>query len=467
MRYWKCFLCLLAGALALTACNNGDDITDDSELTESERINKFIVYCVSDYYLWESETDWNYYKKDEVYRSYSDHDKLFGEFVYADDRWSALTDDIDALQQQFDGVETTYGYELIGGKFQNSGNIFVIILYVYRGSPAEKAGLKRGDIIVGMNGAPITESNYMELYYSSSISLTLGHLNEMTITEDKATVYRMTAVEMYENPVNKDTVIVAGGKRVGYLCLTSFQTESEGDLKRIFADFKSKGVTDVVLDLRYNGGGYARTAQVLSSILAPSSAVRNKEVYVKQKWNDALTTYWGNRGVDLSERFIDTLSVNMNLNRLYVLTTDNTASASEATIIGLKPYMDVVLVGGTTHGKYCGGYLLSPEDYYDNKAYYSDFSNWGMYLMVYRYMNKNNYPDFTHGMEPTIFAEENYFDMKPFGDTTDPLLATAMEMITGVRTLSARSATATPECRMIHLPHFKIPERLIYTGPMP
>ena len=134
------------------------------------------------------------------------------------------------------------------------------------------------------------------------------------------------------------------------------------------------------------------------------------------------------RGDDLKEYFVDTLSVNMNLDRLYVLTSGNTASASEATIVGLKPYLDLVQIGGTTSGKYCGGILLSPEDAYgaNNKNYYTNFSNWGMYIMIYRFYNSTGVSSFTSGLVPTIPVEEDGFDLKPFGDEEDPLLGSAL-----------------------------------------
>jgi len=441
-RFWNLPLWAVWGLITVWGCTKDDDNTTDPNvvLTDSEKVNQFIVDCVSNLYLWEADTDWTKYSDAETYRSYSDHNELFLKFINKEDRWSFLTDDIEGTQGQFNGVTTTYGLSLIFGRFSNKPtSLFAIVLYVYKGSPADAAGIKRGDIIVGLNGGDLTESNYTDLYYSSTAKLTMGVLKDDAISVSPTPV-DLKAVNMYEDPVQHYEVINIGGKKIGYLCYTGYQQQSEGALKSVFADFKSQGVSDVVLDLRYNGGGYAITAQKLASILAPQSVVKSKDVYLSRQWNALYTEYFKNQN---TEYFIDTLNVNMNLNCVYALVTGNTASASEATLIGLKPYMDVVLIGDTTHGKYCGAYLMGVMDFYEDAVQYKyqNISNWGMYIMVYRYANKSGYPTFVGGLPPEVRADEDYFDLKDFGDVTDPLLAVAVERITGVKPLAARSAS--------------------------
>jgi C-terminal processing protease CtpA/Prc len=459
MRSERLFLYLFAAWLFVAPGCTKDDVPSEadspsfSKLTDPEKINKFIVDCTQEVYLWEALTDWEEYNNYDIYHAYSGekelHYELFDRLLYKDDQWSVLTEDIDGLQSTFQGISTTYGYALIRGKLLNTDNYFAIILYIYPGAPAEKAGLKRGDIIVGINGGEITDSNYADLYYSSSISLRLGFVNTDGSIVHKPGSIEMAAVKMYENPINTVRIIEKKGHKIGYLCYTDYVDTSERELLDVFAGFQAEGVTDVVLDLRYNGGGYATTATFLSSILAPRAVVKNKEIYLTQKWNDLYDRYWREQGRGNSEYFVDTLPVNMNLDRVYVLTTENTASASEATIIGLKPYMDVVLVGGATHGKYYGGYVLAVDDYYKgasgyNREQYLNISNWGMYIMVYRYANKNNYPDFSGGLAPDreLTAEEDYFDLKPFGDESDPLLGKALEKITGEKYVTPHSLTS-------------------------
>ena len=444
------FSLLSVFALIAFSCNDdkgigGNEKPSDATLTVSEKTNKFIINCVQNMYLWESETDWNKYNNTNTFSSYSDHFTLFNKFIYKDDGWSMLTDNIASLKEQFSGVATTYGFNLIFYKFADSNNYFAIVLYNYPGSPAEKAGLKRGDIILKIDGSSITASNYMALYDSNSISIQKGKFEGQYIVDSPGLI-SMSAVEMYENPINKAIIIEKGTHKIGYLCYTEYLINSEPDLYSVFSDFKSKGVTDVVLDLRYNGGGHAQTSQKISSVLAPSSVVKEKNIFLTHKWNDLWTSIQDED--DLNVYFDGTLPINMDLKSLCVLTTENTASASEATIIGLKPYLDVTLIGEMTSGKYCGGYLMDPEDYYEmfrengiNRNYYLDFVNWGMYIMIYRYSNKDGYPKFITGIPADIDAEEDYFDLKPFGDETDPLLGRAIEKITGVTYVKPYSST--------------------------
>ena len=447
MKKGKVFLILFTVFFLFTfSCsddNTGNELPLDSNLNDSEKINKFIVESIEEVYLWESETDWEKYNKRSTFAEYSDHYKLFDELIYKkDDHWSSLTDDIDGLENEFGGVSTTFGYTLSLYRLSSTDDVVAVILYTSPGSPAENAGLKRGDIIFEINGEKIVERNYLYLYYAESIIVRCCTINADTkIIEPLPDTKRLVAVNMYENPVNDYRIIEKDGHKIGYLCYTGYQIESEKELISIFSDFKLAGVEDVVLDLRYNPGGYSRTAQMLSSILAPESEVKNKSVYLEHHYNNLYTNYYKSEGRELNERFIDTLSVNMNLQRLYVLTSNRTASASEATIVGLDPYLDLIQIGGATSGKYCGGILLSPEDIYgrDNKYYYINISNWGMYIMIYRFANIKGISSFTSGLVPDIPAEEEVFNLKPFGDEADPLLGRALAHILNKEFVEQRS----------------------------
>ena len=463
----KVFILSVLAAIFLSSC-----VIEslDESLAEHERINKFIIDGVQTYYLWEAETDWKKYNNRNTYSSYTDHDKLFKQLIYRDDAWSTLTEDIKGLENQFSGISTTFGYTLsfYYNPYTNNGEVIAIILYTSSGSPAERGGLKRGDVIIEINGNKLTANNYRELYAASSLTIRCGKVNldAKTITP-LPEVTKITAVQMYENPVNTKKVIVKGVNKIGYLCYTGYQRESENELFQLFSEFKSAGVKDVVLDLRYNPGGYSRTAQILSSILAPESAVKNKKVYLEHHYNKLYTEYLKKNGHALNETFLDTLPVNMNLNRLFVLTGKNTASASEATMVGLDPYLQVIQIGDTTSGKFCGGVLLAPEDIYDekNKSYYEGFENWGMYIMIYRYANIKGITSFSGRLVPDILVKENDLDLKPFGDEDDPLLGRALAQITGVPYVEKRSAKM--DVPLIALPSLKKPALIVTTASLP
>ncbi|MDR2231862.1 MAG: hypothetical protein LBE56_01920 [Tannerella sp.] len=419
----------------------GNPLSDEIRL----KVNNFIATDVRDYYLWTSTINWS----NVVPENEPDPFGFFDKLQYkSTDQWSMLTDDAEGFMNSVDGIATSYGYELIWGTFRDTNTMFAIVLFVYHDSPAEKAGLKRGDFIVSLNGTEpnITEANYMDLYNSPTISLGRAFITADGNLQMDRNPVNMTAVLLYQDPVVKDTIIVKGSHRIGYLFYSSYTMESEQRLQEVFTDFKNRGVTDVILDLRYNGGGYTHTSQLLSSILAPTSAVERQDIFLIDTWNDEMMSYFKLINEDPNEYFTKTASVNMNLSRLYVLTLPYTASASEATMIGLSPYIDVIQIGEETHGKYYGGALLTPlildrriNEWVPDTA----IENWMLYLMIFRYADKNGDTSFSGGLTPDIYVEETYdFLLPPLGDERDPLLGKAIEQITG-QAVSTRSATAS------------------------
>ncbi|MDL2331324.1 hypothetical protein LJC62_04900, partial [Odoribacter sp. OttesenSCG-928-A06] len=246
---------------------------------------------------------------------------------------------------------------------------------------------------------------------------------------EKGTTVSLAAERMYLDPVNTWKVIRKNGHKIGYLCYTDFVTDSHDKLAQVFAEFKSEGVTDLVLDLRYNPGGAALTPPYLASFIAPSSVLAEKTLFLSEDWNHNYNLYWSLIGENRSQYFHQDIPTNLNLNRVYVLTTSGSASASEATISGLMPYMNVVKIGTTTHGKYCGAALLQFRDK-DNKLV-KDLENWAMSLIVYRFINKDGFTEFKNGIAPDYEVEDDIFDTYPLGDVKDPHLAKAIELITG------------------------------------
>lgn len=433
-------LCLFLGA-----CSDKDGGGDREASASVQRVNKFIYTYFDAAYLWNTEIPRNIDIRYET-NSFDYFDKL----VYSpDDRWSYLTDKAEALFENYEGVETTFGYDLRLGEFTNTHTYFAILTHVYAGSPAEKAGLKRGDLLVKIDGEDITEGNYRKLFDAAQIRLQLGKLQAdgIALTEQ---VVEMKAVKTYLDPVVADKVIERGTKRIGYLCYTGFNVESHVRLVDIFRRFKEQGVTDVVLDLRYNPGGAAVTARYLSSMLVPASVLNQEAVFLREIWNDDYMDYYRQQGIDVNQYFDSGVPVNMDLNRLYVLTTGGTASASEATMVGLSSYLDVIKIGTPTHGKYCGAMLVQPL--LSNGKPDPEIENWAMSLIVYRFANKDGVTDFKNGFVPDYQVEDDLFHPYPLGDESDPHLAKALELITGQGSVPA-SRLALP----VNFPYRMLP----------
>ena len=466
--------------LLLSACGEKDPVpTPEGSVAKNiQLINEFAEGLMTNYYLWNNEAKQVISAQNLNTKTEPDPIEFYDKLVHQDDRWSFMTDDVESLNQSLSGTMTTFGYSLIFGRFVDSngsptGDVYAIVQYVYPDSPAERAGLARGDYILRIDGRNITVTNYTDLYYASSLNIGLGVVNGQYL-EPNGTSVSITAVEMYEDPIVHHSIIEKGGKRIGYLFYTDYildripgDSQSLYDLENVFATFKAAGVDDVVLDLRYNGGGYAFTSNFLCNLLAPKSALDNKDIMLVQKWNSILDPEMGEslryghsvkRTVNGTEMEIPITS-NMNLTRLFVLTGNNTASASESTIVSLKPYLDLIQIGQTTSGKYCGGIVFDRSIILKDKApdmWSALGDNWGAYTMVYKFTNKNN-ATFVNGFTPQYIVNEHAEPFYPLGDEDDPLLGKAVELITGIprtrgdimtRSIENISLTPLPDARM-------------------
>lgn len=509
-------------ALGFVACSDGDDGTeipktpiinnpdpepepDNNEpedeikaFEDSSPYAHFFAYNVmSDVYLWNEEiaaslNSWNTEITNAINKgqSLSDPVAKVNTIRYKDgkgkdiDRWSMLTDDYESFIGGVNGVATTtYGCEYNLFLRQSNSNLVVaFVIYVYPDSPAEKAGLNRGDMILTIDGKDLTTANYSDLYYSSSMELGLGTIENRKYELTGETV-SMTAVNMYENPVFMSKVFDCGGKKVGYLVYHSFTLDSCNDLIEACKYFKQEGVTELVLDLRYNGGGYVITENLLASMFAPQASVSAKDIYQTEIWNASYMAYYKEKGEDLNTYFetkysfkdhngkqhsYSTADANIGLDKIYVLVTSGTASASESIIVGLLPYMDVEIIGEQTHGKYTTGSMVEATGWYqgivdtykalskENPDKYGTFDvefpwfakwktyadNWGIYVMINRYADKDgNTPCMPDGFTPDEEVYDRYDEPYPLGDEREALLRAAL-VKAGKTDLEARSVSS-------------------------
>jgi C-terminal processing protease CtpA/Prc len=209
--------------------------------------------------------------------------------------------------------------------------VCAVVTYVCAGSPAAEAGLDRGDVVLAVDGHEMKPDNYRELVVDGILgggTVTLGLQGGKTVT--------MTAVDMYENPVHTVRILQRpGGRKVGYLHYTSFTLDSCEELIDVFDNFTREGIDDLVLDLRYNGGGYVVTESVLGSMLAPVAEVTAGSVFYQEIYNKKLAEEMEDEPacfetefsfkVDGKVRSFSTTGANPDLRRLYVLVTGSSA----------------------------------------------------------------------------------------------------------------------------------------------
>lgn len=361
------------------------------------------------------------------------------------DHWTELSDDIDSFRNYVQGLGMTYGYELQYGEIAGAGRYFLLVAAVYPDAPAGRAGLRRGDVIITLDGAPITRANLNNAFNSTSVTLGITHVTRdedgVNRIGDLEKTVRLTAEDTYLNPVIAENVFDIDGKKVGYLCYNAFDLRSASTLPDVFRRFKEAGIRELVLDLRYNGGGFAVTENVLGSLIAPQANVDAGDVFQTEIFNDYLAEAWKKQGYETDTRFanrhtfkaedtdvtVDITDAKPQIEHLYAIVTGSSASASEGLVVGLAPYLPVTLVGRRTYGKYCAGYILTPADIYNEKYDYSLIKDWGMYVMVSMFADKDGknaaMPD---GIAPDIEAEDWAFDGVALGDENEQMLAAAL-----------------------------------------
>jgi C-terminal processing protease CtpA/Prc len=416
------FPILFLAITLLQSCSKEEVVPGLEIPDEIKSVNNFIWENMNTYYLWRenmpTDLDPNAQPDPIVYF----HDLKYSE----EDRWSFITDNYNDLVNKLQGISKVYGHEYKLFRKSGTKDVYGIVEYVIKDSPAKIKGIKRGDVFNRINGILLDTLNYRELLFSNEpYQVGFADLIDDEVVSNENEIY-IVPVVMQEDPILLDTVYFLGGRNIGYLVYNRFTSSLSADLNNVFSRFKTNAVNELVLDLRYNPGGSVGTATLLASLIAPQQVSRNEDIFVKYIWNDFLDDYWrekeGDESSNLIIRFLDAAQ-NINLERLYVIVSGSSASASELVINGLKPYMDVTLIGDTTHGKYTASMTLHDEE----KSF-----DWAIQPIVLKTANINNETDFKDGMFPDYPVEDGYFSQ--LGDVEEKRLAQAISLITGIPT---------------------------------
>lgn len=424
---------LMLVALALTvACKNDDDASPSIDLNDpNQYVNKWIKENMDIYYFWNKEIP----ASTDMKKSPNDY---FYSILSRADRFSWIQDNFQELLASLQGVSTDPGYEVRYVLDADSANlVFGQVLYVKPNSPASTTGLKRGDLITHVNGARLNTSNYQA---ASTTTKRDPHNFRFRRYEMGGTGFEnfgpvnITPVQYAENPNYLDTVYQIEGKRIGYYVYNQFSsgpTSSskvyQDEMDQIFAKFKNANIDELILDLRYNGGGSLDVSINLASLIA--KGITPLSVYSKRKYNSLLEEAIKNDPRYppnfLENNFVSKAqNIGNQIPKLYVLTGRRTASASEVLINGIKPFNEVFMIGDSTVGKNQGSISLYEENDPKNK--------WGMQPIILFITNGRGESDFINGFSPNIYDRDVSRRLYPLGDIRENLLSKAIGQITGV-----------------------------------
>jgi C-terminal processing protease CtpA/Prc len=410
---------------------------DDNVITASE-INDFVWKGMNAVYLYKAEIPDLANDRFSSNQDYADYlnsfntpETLFESLIHQRetvDRFSWIVDDYIELEQQLGGTTTSNGLEF---NFYfapgSTTDVFGIVRLVLNNSVASGLGLERGQIFDAVDGTSLTANNLNTLLNQESYTLNLATYddNGTPQADDDSIVSSSESVsltkEVYtENPVHKTAIIDVDGENLGYIVYNAFNRNFNNQLNAAFAEFQSNNIQHLVIDLRYNPGGSVNTASLLGSMVTGQF---NGDIFSKLVFND------DNQASNSEFSFVNSFDGNginsLNLDKVYVLTTERSASASELLINSLDAYVDVVQIGDLTTGKTQASITI-----YDSPDLGRDNANpnhtYAMQPLVANSVNVNNQAVPSNGLTPDIELIETPRNFGTLGDINEPLLAAAI-----------------------------------------
>jgi len=424
MKYRGLAVLAFAMGLTLSACKEDDE-------HPNEYVNNWIEVNMDFWYYWNTTLPSD---PDKTLAP----DKFFESLLNDADRFSWIQDNYQELLNSLQGVNEEAGYELaLFLESEGSTNVIAQIVYIKPASPAEAAGLKRGDVITHINSQQLNTQNYKTVLAATGDDHTLTY-RELDLANETflpAQTKSLTTVVYAENPNFLSKVFTHNDRKIGYYVYNLFSTGPvqgsttyNTEMDYIFASFQSVGITDLIIDLRFNSGGAESATVNLASLVG--KGVDATKVFTIREYN-TLVEAEIKSNANLGAGFLDVefLTKAQNVgnqltnNRVYILTGTRTASASELLINGLRPYMDVFLIGSTTVGKNVGSISIFNED--DTR------NTWGMQPIVTKSLNSLEESDYSNGFDPQIALPDNGLIVYPLGDERELLLSRALQEITG------------------------------------
>jgi len=358
--------------------------TKYNNVTFDQEEKDYLYYQLHNNYLWSQNVE------EKPYSQYTDPNQMIDAFKYSTlDKWSYAETFNDYIK---DGNQEERGF---GCYFMGTP----IITFIEIESPCEKAGFKRGDVLIQINNRDITNESYSKAKENIGVEVTFNIVRNDERLDIRITPqvynYRLSKRYIYNSQYNK---------KVGYFIYNGFSSKSSDEIEEAFSYFKENEVDELIIDLRYNRGGSLAVASILLDKIAGFKYEDELQFYLLDNENN----------VESEGHFMKDDN-SLDLSRILFLTSEDTASASELVINALKPYMDVVVIGDTTSGKPVG---------MKGKFTSSRYIYWLINFAIYNVNDEGEYYD---GLDPNCFVYDNVSSSR--GDIEESLLNSALYYI--------------------------------------
>ncbi len=313
---------------------------EEQTISDEQAAKNAVKEIMEEWYYW-------YEKMPEVkINDYQDVYYLLNAMMYTEkDVWSFIMPYDEFIQYYSEASYEGYGF---GFKEDENNNVF--ITFVFKDSPLYAKGVRRGWQLIELDDELVTDLTTASQLLSATVQSTFAFIRPQGDTVS----YSFQKKTITQNTVLHSEIIDTMGTKIGYMVLQSFVTPTLEEVDDVFQDFSAKGIDEMILDLRYNGGGDASVASYLASSIIDQDS--EGDLFVKYQYNDKKHEY--NEEINFEKS-----AYKLNLDRLMVITMEGTASASEMIVKGLEPYINVKLVGHKTHGKPVGMNVFDLQEY--------------------------------------------------------------------------------------------------------
>ena len=327
----------------------------------------FLTYLFNNEYLWYDKIDTNIDSS-----SFTTPMSMIDAIRYRElDKWSYAQ-----TYQEYEDFSNQKSTGSFGFYYGNNFQVLNIVL----DSPAYKSGLKRGDIITQINDQNISD----EVLLNAKANLNIA--SKFKVIRDNKSLELDITPSIYTFRVTDYKILNMSNKKIGLLRYDQFTSASITQLDKAFKYFKDNSIDELIIDLRYNGGGSLATTSILLDKITGISY--NKKLQFYLNYNDIQQKFNENYYFEKDDNSLD-------MKRVFFLTTSNSASASEVAINSLKPYIDVKLIGSTTHGKPVG---MSGRSY----------GNYVYWLINFTILNSNSSGEFYNGLSVDCKVDDDF-----------------------------------------------------------